>query len=457
MAFVVQCPFCKLQAKVPDRANGEVGRCPKCASSFTLASADDRHLPEVEEAPIAAAEAEVERVSASAVNVAIAIAAAAVADARPIDSPHDLGKPAGFQPGAAAGALALFLSGLALICSSISALFGLVLPLSALALFVGLAAVGAACLTKPVRLLLPAAGSAAGAALLLLAWLFPALLGLAYQYATRRPDPVPAGLHAIPLAGAPELKETPEWVDAKRYALRRDGLRVQVVRVSLLPPAATDAAKERLLVRVRVSLARADAKPLERRRTQARRSPTTWASHTPCNRANFSTAAAARTRPPSTPFRPSRKHSSSMRRPRDGKICVSNCPPRGGAGPAISGSRSPRPLARNKRTHEIGFRFAFLSPTRQRGRPVPSSLARRAKMQCNRKPLLGAGDRATSPPFPTRGEYKLHLPVTSRLDIFRNGNIMPAWREQQRPPTFSTPSPSRDGGRSSNCFRGGAG
>jgi hypothetical protein len=266
MAFVVQCPFCKLQARVPDRANGAVGRCPKCASSFTLAPADDQRLPEAAAAPTAD-ESDLKPISASA----IAVAAAAIeepqpADSLPADEPHR-SAPSGFQPAAAAGALALLLSGFALICGSISFLRGLVLPLSGLSLLTGITAIALTRLSARPRLLLPIAGSAAAGAMLIAAWLFPALLGPAYQHARQRREPAPVGLRAIPLAGAPALADVPDWVDAKRYALQRDGLRVQVIRSSLLHQAATDAkpAQELLLVRVRISLEWGDAKPLERK------------------------------------------------------------------------------------------------------------------------------------------------------------------------------------------------
>lgn len=269
MAFVVQCPFCKLQAQVPDRANGAIGRCPKCASSYTLAPADDQHLPEAEPAP--ADEAESEPIAASAVSDAIAAAAAAAEQAKPVDSlAADVSQhspSSAFQSAAAGGALALLLAGFALICSSISWLRGFVFPLCGLGLLTGLAAIVMARLSARPRLLLPITGSTAAAAMLIVAWLFPALLGPAFQHARLRRDPAPVGLHAIPLAGVPALAEAPEWVDARRYALQRDGLRVQVVRVSLLHQAATDVkpAQELLLVRVRVSLQQGDKKSFERK------------------------------------------------------------------------------------------------------------------------------------------------------------------------------------------------
>src|SRR5256885_1269831 len=140
MAFLVECPFCKQRAKVPDRARGAIGKCPKCASSFTLASVDDQVLPE----------------------------AAAAGDAD----------------------------------ESTAAAFG----------------------------------AAVSAGALVIAWFFPSMLGPAYEHSMRPSVHSRPGLHAIPLAGAPELAEVPPWVDAAKYALERDGLRLQVMRVSRLSP-----------------------------------------------------------------------------------------------------------------------------------------------------------------------------------------------------------------------------
>jgi hypothetical protein len=274
MAFVIQCPFCSLRARVPDRANGAVGRCPKCANSFTLAPADDQRLPEGAHAG-GADPSEIEPIDSGAVGVAIAVAAAAAKDPAPADFLHadapQRSAAAALQPAAAAaaGALALLISGCALICGSISSLRGSVLPMSGLALLTGLTAIAAAWFSARSRLLLPITGTAAALAMLIVAWLFPSLLWPGYLNTQQRRDPPPAGLHAVPLAGAPKLADVPEWVDANRYSLQRDGLRVQVVYVSILPPAAPDgktppASKERLLVCVRVSRDLGDARPLER-------------------------------------------------------------------------------------------------------------------------------------------------------------------------------------------------
>jgi hypothetical protein len=181
LAFVVQCPFCQQRAKVPDRAIGGLARCPKCASSFTLASVDDQHLPESATAtePIPAANVD------AAIAVASASAAADDAMAAAVIAQH--APPVGFQPAAALGGLALVLSGVALIGGSISTLYAFVLPLAGLGLLTGLAAIVMTCLAARRRLLLPVLGSAAAAVILVVAWLAPGLLGPAYEYVRQGP------------------------------------------------------------------------------------------------------------------------------------------------------------------------------------------------------------------------------------------------------------------------------
>ncbi len=145
----------------------------------------------------------------------------------------------------------------------------MVLPLIALALLTGLTALALTRLSARPRLFLPSAGTLAAVFVLAVAWLFPSLLGPAYQYQRQRREPAPVGLQAIPLAGAPVLAEVPEWADASRYTLQRDGMRVQILGVSLHRPAVEKGKPkpdpaELLLVRVRVSLERG-AKALQRK------------------------------------------------------------------------------------------------------------------------------------------------------------------------------------------------
>ena len=87
MAFVVQCPFCKLKAKVPDRALGGVGHCPRCANPFSLAAAEDGHLPE------AIAQNNTEPATEMTVGAAIAVATAVAKanDPIPVNELADVG------------------------------------------------------------------------------------------------------------------------------------------------------------------------------------------------------------------------------------------------------------------------------------------------------------------------------------------------------------------------------
>ncbi len=271
MAFIVQCPFCQFRATAPDRALGAAGRCPKCASAFTVAPLDDTRLPE---SASAALEAEAEPVKSEAMEAAIA-AAAAVANAPPsaeplADAPH---APKSKRQNLArvGGALAIFLSGLALAAGAVPLLHPFVRVLAVLAFLAGLTGIVLAARAARRRMLLPLFGTAAASAVLIVVWFFPALLGPAYEFSRRRPEPTPVGLHALPLGGAPKLAEVPEWTDAHRYALRRDALRVQVIRFGLLPPARAEgqAPKERFIVSVRVSSDARDATAIERDATFA--------------------------------------------------------------------------------------------------------------------------------------------------------------------------------------------
>lgn len=243
MAFVVQCPFCAFETRITDRANGIIGRCPGCGRTFPLERPDAPALPDAQAGDGAQPDAEPHEASADA-------------DAAPG------ARPAVFQPTAAAGAVALLLSGAALIFASTAWLRGLAIPLGVVALLAGLAALALSCLSGNPRLLLPVAGTTAALALLIVFWLFPALF---WPVPRQLKEPLPAGLHAIPLGDAPALAGPPEWVDAKRYALQRDGLRVRVFGVSFYRPAPDEfnpAPAQLLVVRVRVSLEQADATPL---------------------------------------------------------------------------------------------------------------------------------------------------------------------------------------------------
>src|SRR5262249_29866643 len=139
MAFVVQCPFCKLRARVPHRANGANGKCPRCANSFTLAPADDQVLHEL---PVGVGEASAaaggDAGALAGPRVAVAIAQASAAKLKrsaPVAAPDDADSLPDYQAispgparrrrtGAAAGVVALLAAGSGLLCASMPALCG---------------------------------------------------------------------------------------------------------------------------------------------------------------------------------------------------------------------------------------------------------------------------------------------------------------------------------------------
>lgn len=253
MSFIVQCPFCNLRARVPAKAEGASGLCPKCSSHFTLVPADDQNAPE-SAAPRKAASTTAEPAPPLRASVQVAIAVASVATERPKLLMPEAGAAtaAGSRVANVAGTLALLLGGAALLCAAATPLCGLVRPLAALGLATGV--IGWLLGRRSWRLM-PAAGTLMTGGVLGVALLAPSLLGPTYER-TRYQRTGPPVLRAIPLKGAPALAEVPEWVDGRRYALHYGNLEVQVVSVSIgpLPGRAADKkAKpvDYLLVRLR--------------------------------------------------------------------------------------------------------------------------------------------------------------------------------------------------------------
>jgi hypothetical protein len=279
MPFVVQCPYCKMRARVPDRAVGASGKCARCASSFTLVPADDQRLPELA-AAAAASRPYLEPAVEASVPAAVAEQDApahaelmAQFDVPPIEA--DISEPtesdavtettdAAAAPGvrvrpeATVGALALLVGGAALVCASVRPICFLVLPLGGLGLLGGLAAIVLARRVKKPRILLPMCGCAASAILLFVALISPGMLGPTYARWRQPSGATSPGMRAIPLAGAALATAPPEWADASKYALQRGDLRLEVVKVSLGPPLGAQDQKHDpppkgvLLIRLRV-------------------------------------------------------------------------------------------------------------------------------------------------------------------------------------------------------------
>ncbi len=287
MPFVVQCPYCQMRARVPDRALGGSGKCARCASAFTLVPAEDQRVPEMAGAPADASSSDLEPSPAASTSAAIAEADDAAEqaafmmqfDAAPIEeaareptendaiAEPDVDAPAAptssrVRPETAIGAVAFLIASIALVCASLRPVCFLVLPLSGLALLISLTAVVLARRRKKRRFALPISASAASGILLFVALLSPALLGPTYARSRQPSGAAPAVMRAIPLTGAPLPKDAPDWADASKYALQRGDLRVQVVNVEFgPPPGANDEEKKEpppkdvLMVRVRVQRA----------------------------------------------------------------------------------------------------------------------------------------------------------------------------------------------------------
>lgn len=243
MAFIVQCPYCKVRSRAPERALGASGQCTRCANAFTMVPADDQRAP-------ATSHDDVEPVATAAVAMAITEAVAATPPVVAAAPKVMLQKATSRDRVAAIlGTAALLSSGMALICATLSRAGIVVLPMSSIGLAVGLLATGLVCRSARVRLLLPICGSIACASMLSIAWWQPGWLGTNYQAYRHRADvaAAPAALVAIPLG--PDwhwLPNVTERVDARTHALQYGDLRVQVIDV-VSGPAADD-----LVIRLRV-------------------------------------------------------------------------------------------------------------------------------------------------------------------------------------------------------------
>src|SRR5690349_21109267 len=66
MPFIVECPYCNVRSKVPDRAKGGSGRFTRCSNFFTLTPADDQRVPELVGSPLEPAGSDLEPTGSSA-------------------------------------------------------------------------------------------------------------------------------------------------------------------------------------------------------------------------------------------------------------------------------------------------------------------------------------------------------------------------------------------------------
>jgi hypothetical protein len=134
------------------------------------------------------------------------------------------------------GATALFLGCAALLCASFRPLAGWLVPLSVTGLIGGVTAIIRAKRTARFRLTFPIGGTAVAATVLLVALVFPGLLGPFYQSSRpRQVDPQSQAIFRMVLPGDSRSAgpDDPVWANASRFALCQEKLTVQVIEVTV--------------------------------------------------------------------------------------------------------------------------------------------------------------------------------------------------------------------------------
>jgi hypothetical protein len=249
MPFLARCKHCNQKLSAPSRKLHKRVRCPSCQKLIRLKPLSDPPA-------VATAAARDSGLHAGLDPHDDHDAVAAPVDDWPqqvTDIPDD-GWPDLSPMTGAAGAVALILSGLALLCSAFEWSCGLVLPAAGLALFAGLAATVLAWVSDQSRPILPLCGSILSGLVLFVAALFPGLLSPTYQ-ASREPAPTAAAaLRVLPLpgqAGAVELANSGA-VDASRGMLQQGPLSVRVLQAAVGPLEPKAKGDDVLLVRLRV-------------------------------------------------------------------------------------------------------------------------------------------------------------------------------------------------------------
>jgi hypothetical protein len=222
--------------QVPDRAAETGACCSKCSNFFTPVPVRETK-PTAPPGWLQAARA----ASGSKASSAVRLATAPLA--RPSVGPLQLRpRPRWLDP---VGLAAILGAGVALVCASFSSLVGLVPPVSAVSLLLGLVDLPLVVLRGQHRLVCAAVGTVLGGVVLLLAMWFPGALGPVYQAARAPLVEDPMAIRVVPLAGSPGsmLPTTSQWVDAKRSALRQGMLQVQVLSAAVRSSKPTTAKK----------------------------------------------------------------------------------------------------------------------------------------------------------------------------------------------------------------------
>src|SRR5262249_37867535 len=225
MPFQAQCLFCGQKVKVPDRALGTSGRCPKCGNFFTLVPGGEE-APALEKAgPLGRRLAKTATKTPRPPTVAPANPVAAAIPSRTSMCPDSTEETEQTHPWIEPiGLCALLLSGAALLCAASPASAKLVFWLSLLALLVGLVGLLRALLTGSLRLAMPIAAVAASGSVFLISFCAPSFLGPIYA-ASREGETIdPTVIRVVPIPGKAGVGSTgSEWVDASQAALQQGG------------------------------------------------------------------------------------------------------------------------------------------------------------------------------------------------------------------------------------------
>jgi hypothetical protein len=216
--------YCGQRSRVPDGSLGTSGQCPRCGAYFTL-------VPEEEST--ATGSGLFRTAGAPAAEPAPPLAGMPQT-AAPIPPGNEPVPPASRRQKTGwlivpLGVCGLFLCGVALLSASLAP--RLVMPLSGLGVLIGLTGLVQGRLADRGRLLLPLAAATASAAVLLVAWLWPGLLGPRYEASRPRWTQDPEAMRVLPLPGGGNMEGVhADWVDASRAALQQGRILVRVSR-----------------------------------------------------------------------------------------------------------------------------------------------------------------------------------------------------------------------------------
>jgi hypothetical protein len=159
------------------------------------------------------------------------------------ESDEDAGAAAKSPP--VLGVVACLLAGGALLAASMYSTTVLTRPLAALGLVLGFISALSVGGKKPIRLVLPIGGAVASAAVLIMAFFAPGLLGPHYEASRATTDYDQDAIRVVPvqLSGGIDGLETDGYADASRAAVQQGTFRVRIVSASVGPVQVVDSKK----------------------------------------------------------------------------------------------------------------------------------------------------------------------------------------------------------------------